>query len=224
MARIGRVVIPGVAHHVTQRGNNAQDVFFVDDDRRAYLDILERQCDKYGLEVLGYCLMTNHLHVVAKPLREESLTKAIGRTHFFYTQYVNRLHRRTGHLWHNRFYSCALDEAHFWQALRYVERNPVRAKIVGRAWEYPWSSAGVHTGDSEGTRLIDMETWRYMSEGRDWKETLSQPEEKDELSGLRMSTRTGRPLGSDRFLSKVEVMLGRRVRALPVGRPRKRKR
>ena len=72
MARIGRVVIPGIAHHVTQRGNNGQDVFFVDDDRRAYLEILGLQCEKYGLEVLGYCLMTNHLHVVAKPLREES--------------------------------------------------------------------------------------------------------------------------------------------------------
>lgn len=216
-------MIPGVAHHVTQRGNNAQDVFFVDDDRRAYLEMLALQCEKYGLEVLGYCLMTNHLHVVAKPLREESLAKAIGRTHFFYTQYVNGLHGRTGHLWHSRFYSCALDEAHFWQALRYVERNPVRAKMVGRAWEYAWSSASVHTGDSEGTGLIDVEAWRHMSEGRDWKEVLSQPEDEDEVSGLWMNTRTGRPLGSDRFLSKVEAMLGRRVRALSVGRPKKRK-
>jgi putative transposase len=153
MARIARVVIPGAAHHVTQRGNNAQDVFFVDDDREVYLELLKQQSDKYGLEVVGYCLMTNHVHVLAKPLKEDSLANAIGRTHFVYTRYINRLHGRRGHLWQNRFYSCALDEGHFWLALRYVERNPVRAKIVRQAWEYPWSSAAVHTGGSDSTGL-----------------------------------------------------------------------
>jgi len=223
MARIARVVIPGVAHHITQRGNNAQDVFFVDDDREAYLELLKQQSDKYGLEVVGYCLMTNHVHLVAKPLKEDSLANAIGRTHFVYTQYINRLHGRRGHLWQNRFYSCALDEGHFWQALRYVERNPVRAKMVRQAWKYPWSSAGVHTGGSDSTGLIDAEAWRHISEGRDWKETLKGPESEENLRSIRLNTRTGRPLGSDRFLSKVEAMLGRRVRALSVGRPKKRK-
>lgn len=98
MVRIARVVIAGVAHHVTQRGNNAQDVFFVDDDRRVYLDLLRHQCEKCGLEVLGYCLMTNHVHLVAKPFKEDSLAKAVGRTHFLYTQYINRLQGRRGHL------------------------------------------------------------------------------------------------------------------------------
>jgi putative transposase len=221
MARIARVVIPGVPHHITQRGNNAQDLFFVDDDREAYLELLERQCERYGLEVLGYCLMTNHVHLVARPFTHESLANAIGRTHFVYTQYINRLHGRRGHLWQNRFYSCALDEAHLWSALRYVERNPVRARMVRCAWEYAWSSAAAHTGGADRAVLIDVEAWRHMSRGVDWREMLTQPEDEDVAKNIRLNTRTGRPLGNDRFLSKVETLLGRRVRALPVGRPKK---
>jgi len=128
--RLARIVLPGVPHHITQRGNNRQDVFFVDDDRRAYLDLLGQHAERFGLKVLGYCLMANHVHLIATPSAEESLAKAVGRTHFGYTQYVNRHHRRSGHLWQNRFYSCALDEVHLWRAMRYTERNPVRGKLV----------------------------------------------------------------------------------------------
>jgi putative transposase len=99
MARLARVVVPGVAHHVTQRGNNRQDVFFVDEDRRVYLELLTEQAVKYGLEILAYCLMTNHVHLVAIPHEEETLAQAIGRTHFRYTQCINRFHRRSSHLW-----------------------------------------------------------------------------------------------------------------------------
>ena len=127
----------GCVHHVTQRGNNRQDVFFVDDDRRVYLELLAQQAPRFGLSVQGYCLMTNHVHLLAKTL---------GRTHFLYTQYVNRLHGRSGHLWQNRFYSCALDEPQQWAALGYVERNPVRARLVRLAWRYEWSSAAAHCG------------------------------------------------------------------------------
>ena len=127
MLRVARIVVPGCPHHVTQRGNNRQDVFFVEDDWRTYLRILREQSKRFGLSVDGYCLMTNHVHLVAVPTSENSLAKAVGRTHWLYTQYVNRLHRRSGHLWQNRFFSCALDESHCWQALAYVERNPVRA-------------------------------------------------------------------------------------------------
>ena len=161
--------------------------------------------------------------MVAKPLKESSLANAIGRTHFVHTQYINQLHGRRGHLWQNRFYSCALDEGHFWMALRYVERNPVRAKMVRQAWEYPWSSAGAHTGGSDSTGLIDEQAWKQISEGRNWREMLTASDDEETLRSIRMNTRTGRPLGSDRFLSKVEAMLGRRVRALSVGRPKKRK-
>ena len=103
MPRAARVVIPGVAHQVTQRGINRQDVFFVDDDRRVYLGLLREQADTFGLRVQAYCLMTNHVHLVAVPATEAALAKAVGRTHFYYTPCLNRLHRRTGHLWQNRF-------------------------------------------------------------------------------------------------------------------------
>jgi len=151
MPRIARIVIPGCPHHITQRGNNRQDVFFVDDDRQRYLAILAAQAERFGLTVQGYCLMTNHVHLIATPREPESLAKAVGRTHWLYTQYVNRLHGRSGHLWQNRFYSCALDEPHFYAAMIYVERNPVRARLVRRAWRYPWSSAAAHCDGRDPT-------------------------------------------------------------------------
>jgi len=130
MPRNARIVIPGVPHHVTQRGNNRQDVFFVDGDRVRYLDLLRDQCAHEGVRVLAYCLMTNHVHLVAAPGEEDGLQRAVGRSHFLYTQYINRLHRRSGHLWQGRFFSCPPDDAHALDALRYVEMNPVRARMT----------------------------------------------------------------------------------------------
>jgi len=213
---VGRIVIAGCPHHVTQRGNNRQDVFFVDDDRRAYLAILREQAQRFGVVVEGYCLMTNHVHLIVTP--RASLDKAIGRTNFHYTQWVNRLHRRCGHLWQNRFFSCALDGEHYWAAMAYVERNPVRAKLVRQAWRWPWSSAAAHCGGSDGGGLLDLASWRRAADG-DWRERLSSAGDAD-VDSLRLSTSRGRPLGGDGWLSKLEATLGRRLRALPVGRPR----
>ena len=226
MPRVARIVIPGCPHHVTQRGNNQQDVFFVDQDRRAYLQILQRQSQRFDLEVLGWCLMTNHVHLVATPRREDSLAKAIGRTDFIYTQYVNSLHGRSGHLWQNRFHSCALDEGHFWRALAYVERNPVRAKLVRRPWRYPWSSAAAHCGEADPSSLLNLAKWQQMVKAvsGDWRAALGRPDDDERIQALRHSTLRGRPLGSDRFISKLERALGRRLRPLPIGRPRKTKR
>ena len=206
---------------ITQRGNNRDDVFFVDDDRRAYLELLAGEANRFGVEVLGYCLMTNHVHLVATPRSAASLARAVGRTHWRYTRYVNRLQGRSGHLWQNRFYSCALDEEHFWHALAYVERNPVRAKLVRRAWRWPWSSAAAHCGAADPTGLLDLAAWRERLAGADWREQLTQPEDQATLARLRRTTARGRPLGSDSFLSKLERALGRRLRPLPVGRPRR---
>jgi len=147
MPRLARTVAVGSAHHITQRGNNRQDVFFVDDDRRVYLELLAEQAEKYGLEIQGYCLMTNHVHLVAVPRTAEALAKAVGRTHFRYTQYINRFHKRSGHLWQGRFYSCALDTRHFWLAMKSIEQNPVRARLCRKPWRYEWSSAGVHVDE-----------------------------------------------------------------------------
>jgi len=222
MARVARIVIPGLAHHVTQRGNNRQDVFFVDDDRRAYLELLRQRCQDAGVSILGYCLMSNHAHLVAVPRDEDSLALALGRTHFMFTQYVNRLHRRSGHLWQNRFYSCPLDEPHTWAALRYVERNPVGAGLVRRAWRYPWSSAAAHVGEAaDGAKLLDLAAWRAAWTPARWRAALTDPLDEALVRSLRRCTQTGRPLASDSLLSKLERRLGRRLRPLPTGRPRK---
>ncbi|MFH1748737.1 MAG: transposase [Planctomycetota bacterium] len=223
MPRVARIVMPGWPHHVVQRGNNRQDVFFVDDDRRAYLRFLKERCEAAGVDVLGYCLMTNHVHLIVAPGDEDGLARAIGRTHFLYTQYVNRLHRRSGHLWQNRFYSCALAEPHLWTAMRYVERNPVRAGLVRVPWRYHWSSAGVHVGKSpDAADVLDLATWSAEWTPRRWERALREGEVEVETRQFRRHTHTGRPLASDSLLSKLEKKLGRRVRPLPVGRPRKR--
>ena len=218
MPRVARTVIPGCPHHVVQRGNNRQDVFFVEDDRRAYLQFIRERCEVAGVAVVGYCLMTNHTHLIAIPDDEEGLARAIGRAHYLYTLYVNRLHGRSGHLWQNRFFSCPLDESHTWAALRYVERNPVRARLVRRAWRYPWSSAAAHVeAGPDASELLDLAAWRKQWSAAKWREQLCEPEDDVEAGRLRRCTHTGRPLASDGFLSKLERRLGRRLRALPVG-------
>ena len=221
MPRLARAIAVGCAHHVTQRGNNRQDVFLVDEDRRVYLELLQEQAAKYGLEVWAYCLMSNHVHLVATPHAEESLAQAIGRTHFRYTQYVNRLHRRSGHLWQGRFYSCALDGRHWWLALKYVELNPVRARLCRRAWQYAWSSAAAHTDPKVASGLLNLARWYQEMPAAVWRKELTEGLTDREVAQLRVRTHTGRALGSDGFLSKLETVLGRRLRPLPVGRPRK---
>jgi putative transposase len=221
MPRKARISIPEVPYHITQRGNNRQDVFFVDDDRQVYLSILNEQSEKYGLEILGWCLMTNHIHLIARPSNPDSLAKAVGRTHFLYTQNINYLHRRSGHLWQNRFYSCPLGRQHFWPALRYVEQNPVRVGIVKQAWKYEWSSAEAHLTGQDPTDLLDMSYWQEISKQVDWQQVLENIQPREIIEKIRLNTHTGRPLASDSFISKLEKLLNKRLRSLPVGRPKK---
>ncbi len=162
------------------------------------------------------------MHLILTPPSEHALAATVGRTHFRYSQYINRLHGRSGHLWQGRFCSTALDQEHFWWALRYVERNPVRARVVRQAWRYRWSSAAAHVGETPSDELIDLRAWRRRSAGLDWRALLCEPEDELAVHRLRSSTHTGRPLGSDSFVAKLERRLGRRLRPLPVGRPRKR--
>ena len=222
MARTARIVATGVPHHITQRGNNRQDVFFVDNDRLFYLRILKKYAKEKGLEILGYCLMRDHVHLIAIPSYRDSLASAVGRTHFVYTQYINDLHHRSGHLWQNRFFSCPMDEEHLWNGLRYVERNPARAHLVSNAWEYPWSSASVHCGADDKTGFVSLHAWTNTMDAGAWKRLLSTPQDDVELKALRKSTLTGRPLGGDSFVDKLEVLTGRRLRVRPVGRPKQR--
>ncbi|MCF6284511.1 MAG: transposase, partial [Candidatus Hydrogenedentes bacterium] len=219
-----RIVVAGEPHHITQRGNNRQDAFFVADDRVVYLQFLREYAARYRFQIHAYCLMTNHVHIVGIPEEEASLAKAIGRTHFRYSQYINQMHGRSGHLWQGRFHSCLLDEDYYGNAVHYVEQNPVRARMVRKAWRYPWSSAGVHCGTAKDDGLLDLALWRDMlgDEAR-WRSVLEKGIDPEFQAKFRQNTQTGRPLGTDSFLSKLEHALGRRVRALPVGRPRKRR-
>jgi putative transposase len=223
MSRVARIVLPGVPHHITQRGNNRQAVFFTDSDYRVYLGLLHQHSLRFGLEIQAYCLMPNHIHLIAVPRSEKSLALAVGRTHYLYSQYVNRLHRRSGHLWQNRFFSNGLDEKHLYVAQRYVEMNPVRAKLARRAWDYHWSSAAAHCGGEDGSGLLALVEWRRRWEAGAWRKELAQQPQPGEIEMLRRATHTGRPLGTDSFLSKLEHALNRRLRPLPVGRPAKKK-
>ena len=192
----------------------------MDDDRRVYLSLLREHAEKYSLEILGWCLMSNHIHLVGQPSAPESLAKALGRTHFRYTQYINRFHRRSGHLWQNRFFSCPLGREHFWQALRYVEQNPLRAGIVRQAWAYPWSSASAHLGREDAAGLLDLSYWRQISSQVEWRAALEKQQSDEMIERLRLNTHTGRPLAGDAFISKLETLLNKRLRPLPIGRPK----
>ena len=127
MARLPRVVVVDVPHHVTQRGNNRQVIFSTDADRVTYLELLREYTQLYGLSLLGFCLMSNHVHLIALPQTPMALAHSLKQAHGRYASYWNARQRSTGHVWQGRFYSCPLDESHLWAALRYVELNPVRA-------------------------------------------------------------------------------------------------
>jgi putative transposase len=167
--------------------------------------------------------MTNHVHLIAVPSSAQSLARSIGRTYWLYAQYVNRLHGRSGHLWQNRFYSNAMDDAHCLLAMRYVERNPLRAGIVRIARKYRWSSAAAHCGEKDAAGLLDAQGWQSLAGDLDWEQELSLTISDADISRLRRNWHTGRPLATDGFLSKLEHRIGRRLRPLAAGRPRKEK-
>ena len=155
MPRRPRVVIPGVPHHVTQRGNDRQQVFFSTANRSLYLSLLARHSARYGAKILGYCLMNNHVHLIAVPECEDSLAKTLARTHSEYARSVNHTQERTGHLWLNRFFSCPMGPTHLQRAMLYVDMNPVRAGLVTTPWDWLWSSARAHVLESAGDPVMD---------------------------------------------------------------------
>ena len=131
MARLARVVVPGLSYHVTHRGNRRADIFVDDNDRVLYVGLMRDYAAKAGLGVRAWCLMSNHVHFVVVPEREGSLARGIGLAHRRFAAWQNARHGWLGHLWANRYFSTPLDETHLWRAVRYVERNPVRAGLVG---------------------------------------------------------------------------------------------
>jgi len=211
MTRSARVMLPDWPFHLTHRGNHRKCLFRTDDDRRAYLGLLDRFARKFGMLIWAYCLMDNHVHLIAVGKQHSSISKAMGNTHRACSRSRNQETSVTGHLWANRFFSTALDEPHLWAAVRYVELNPVRARLVGEATDYPWSSARVHAG-LRASSLLDPER-PFPGHIGDWTAWLKAGLEEQTAERLRANTATGRPTGSDDHVQELEARLGRRLRS-----------
>src|SRR5689334_156907 len=172
MPRQARVVALDCPHHITQRGNDRQTVFVSNQDRLQYLEFLKDKSYEHGLRILSYCLMTNHVHMVAIPTLEDSLALAIGQAHNLYSRYFNKLHGRTGHLWQCRYYSCPAVRTYLLRAMQYVECNPVRAFMVADATDYPWSSARANATGRDRAGILDMSAWPADVSRSEWREML----------------------------------------------------
>lgn len=208
MARIARVVAPGYPHHVTQRGNRRQQTFFSDEDYAAYLALMAEWCRRCRVEIWAWCLMPNHVHLIAVPQSEEGLARAIGEAHRRYTRRVNFRQEWRGHLWQERFASFPMDEAHLLAAARYVEMNPVAAGLVARPEDYRWSSARAHLAGADDELVAVAPLLELVG---DWRSFLALPSE-SEADLLRRHERTGRPLGGETFVENLELAMGRCLR------------
>ena len=213
MARIARVIAPGLPHHVTQRGNRRQATFFCDEDFQIYIDLMAHWCAKYHVDIWAWCLMPNHVHLIAVPTDDAGLARAIGEAHRRYTRHVNFRHDWRGHLWQERFASFPMDEAHLLAAARYIEMNPVAANLVSDPGQYPWSSAKAHLNDQDDGLVNRAPLLDLVS---DWQSFLKLSNE-EELEILHKHEKTGRPLGNLSFVESIEVLLARTLRPLPPG-------
>jgi putative transposase len=221
MPRLARTVFAEVPHHITQRGNRRGDVFFDDEDYQTYLEWLHYYSKQHQLEILAYCLMTNHVHFVAVPGTESSLQQVLKPLHMRYAQRINRRNRWKGHFWQGRYFSSPMDERYMWSAIRYVERNPVRARMVRKAERYPWSSAAGHCGLTDDYILTTLAKWKKLTEQVDnWSAWLAEGDDDSELGLLRRNIEKGLPCGSDRFINKLERLAGRSLQFKAQGRPK----
>jgi len=215
-------VIPQIPHHITQRGNRGQDLFFNDRDRSEYLQWLKEYCDKHNVDILAYCLMKNHMHIVAVPTSEDGLHRVLRPLHTRYAQKINREHGWKGHLWQGRYFPSPLDDVYMWNVIRYVELNPLRARIVRRAENYKWSSAAGHCELGEDKILTKDKRWTGLfDEIKDWSNWLAEGDETEKIRLVRRNIEKGLPCGSDKFIRKLERTAGRILRYRPMGRPKK---
>ena len=210
MARLARFVLPGIPHHVTQRGNGRQQTFFSDADYAAYRDLLAEHCAANGVSVWSWVLMPNHVHLILVPEHEDALRAALSKVHRVYAGRIHAREKRTGHFWQGRFGCVAMDEPHSLAALRYVALNPVRARLVRRAQDWRWSSTRALLDRARGDGITDIAP--VLERAPDFAGLLAAGEDEDMSIALRRSESTGRPLGSSAFLGRVEEALGRNPR------------
>ncbi len=214
MPRSARIVVPGLPHHVTQRGNRREPIFFEEGDQDIYCDLLAEQMQKCGVEVWAWCLMPNHVHLVLVPRDDIGLSRAIGAAHRRYTHFVNARGRWAGHLFQSRFASVAMDEGHLVAAVRYVSLNPVRARLVAHAQDWPWSSVRAHlSGQDDGLITVAPVLARIA----DFPALLADTGDAD-FAALRTAESTGRPLGNEEFVAGLESILGRQIAKREPGR------
>ncbi len=208
MARLARIVVPEYPHHVTQRGVRSLPIFRRDEDRRLYLEFMNRETRRFGVGILAWCLMANHVHLIAVPENAAALARAIGEAHKQYSRMRNFAEGVRGYLFQGRFGSCVLDENHLVAAVRYVENNPVRAGLVKRAWDYPWSSAKFHIGEQKVDVLVrDRDLLGLVANWKDFLKSDDSGAERD----LRRATKTGRPLVDHEHLARIEKKTGRNL-------------
>ena len=207
MARLPRLVIPGLPHHVTQRGNGRAPTFFEDGDYALYRDLFAEAAKRAGCAVWAYCLMPNHIHAIVVPTDEDGLRRTFGDLHRRYTSYINARARRTGHLWQGRFGSVAVDEPHLHNALRYVSLNPVRARLVKRAADWPWSSVRAHLeGKDDALVTVAPALERIDDFGAFLADEIDEPAA---YAALRKAESIGRPIGEADWIKALEARTGR---------------
>jgi putative transposase len=221
MSRLARIALEDVPYHITQRGNAQQQVFFEERDYRLYMDSLGKYCEAVALRIWAYCLMPNHVHLIVNPERNTAMAGAMARVNADFARYFNLGRLTCGHVWQSRYFSTPMDEAHLWQAMAYVERNPVRAGLVARADEYAWSSARLRRPGAAGS-FVDLSPWRQHYDWDRWK-TVLETSVGEEAFGLRLqeASRRGRPFGGAEFTEVLEQRSGRKLEPLPTGRPKK---
>lgn len=208
MPRMARLVVPGYPHHVTQRGGRRQQTFFDDADYVAYTDLLIEAKGRYGVEIWAYCLMPNHVHLVAVPRKDDSLAKAMGFVHHRYARRTNAFHGWQGHLWQERFFSVVMDEQHLLAAVRYAELNPVRAGLCESADSWRWSSVHAHLDETTDV-LVDVAPMRERI--TDWRTYLAD-DNGITNDTLRKHTSNGYPAGNPAFIKTLEALTGRQLR------------
>ncbi len=211
MARLARIIAPGTPHHVTQRGNRRQTTFFSDGDYKLYKSLVAEYCALEDVAVWAYCLMPNHVHLILVPKRPEGLGRALGEAHRRYTREINLREGWRGFLWQGRFASAPMDEEHTFLAVRYVELNPVRARLVKSPEAWRWSSAAAHlTGKDDG--LVSVKPMLDLIGGpAQWRKMLASGLGENEAMAIRKAETTGRPLGGSGFIKRLERRLDRDI-------------
>jgi putative transposase len=217
-----RIVVPGAAHHVTQRGSRRLNVFFCDEDRELYLELFKHYTKKYDVLVLDYCLMNNHVHHALVPPDKEALAKTLQPVHRQYAEQINRRMGWSGHLWQERFYSGVVDPEYFWVMIRYIAQNPVVAEMVKYPWDYRWSGAAAHCGIREDDTLSLSPYWeKIFRSKRDLHTWLCKEEDPKMIQTLLDNTSRDLPSGSLSFLEQLEKSTGLPTTLKTPGRKRK---